>query len=578
MPADNIEFSGDRRFRLFFWDEVRDGGVRRSIRLEHAPNSTTVLDLTDDACDVESWRFSDGGTLLHLRLSRIDRTIVGYPATIDLATGLYYHHPQPRDAHAPAGHASDLEIIARTGIPPPAHAPGEPVRWPTPQTLDWSETPGKRVRNPDPVAPAATVPRQDTPKEIDGLPHGKYVSSDGQWRLEFDLFELVPLAWIEQARIVHTPTGTVVLDLTNAHWDCEAEFTPSCNQLHLSVNTYAGVVQLRVKIDLDCLYYWEVAGEAMTRPGGVQAGTVADLQRRLTDTPDRIAPPADGMIMDAPTPEQVRRATDPTALQPRAVSLPPSAVACEPSAAPPPVPMPQRLRPITSPDGLYRVDFFEYEMRMSHTVRSACIVEVATGTTIIDFSSTLDQVDATFPGEPHVVHLRLLRYPGDRSERRVGMNLKERTWWDLNAAGRRVSRDFVFTGSLDEGSTRRPVGSVAGTPARVLASDDGAWRVELFETGRTETAARGDVRPYYRAVFVRASEGTVIADCGKMGYDAWVMGDRDRLIQLSKGRDQDTWIAVDLAASDFAWENFREPISESYPLSDLAKHLKGGAP
>lgn len=123
--------------------------------------------------------------------------------------------------------------------------------------------------------------------------------------------------------------------------------------------------------------------------------------------------------------------------------------------------------------------------------------------------------------------------------------------------------------------TRDELGGL-GLPVRVLTTDDGLWRINLFETGRTDMTARGEVRPYYRAVFVRIADGVVLADCGKFGFDAWVMGQGDRTIRLQRSPAASTWIEVDLAASNFAHENFREPISEDYPLSELAKELKSG--
>ncbi len=113
-------------------------------------------------------------------------------------------------------------------------------------------------------------------------------------------------------------------------------------------------------------------------------------------------------------------------------------------------------------------------------------------------------------------------------------------------------------------------------PARVLTTDDGLWRIDLFETGRMDVTGRGEIRPYYRAVFVRVADGVKLVDCGKFGFDAWVMGHGDRTIQLKRSPGASMWIEVDLAASNFAHENFREPISENFPLSELAKELKGG--
>ncbi len=116
MPADNVEFSGDRLFRLYYWDEDVNGVNRTGIRLEHAPTSRYVMDLTDDGCSVDSYSFSADGKLLFLKLSRMDRSIVGFPATVDLRTGLFYHHTNPKQAMGPAGDVADLEKIARTGL------------------------------------------------------------------------------------------------------------------------------------------------------------------------------------------------------------------------------------------------------------------------------------------------------------------------------------------------------------------------------------------------------------------------------------------------------------------------------
>jgi len=304
MPADNVEFSGDRRFRLYHWGDDRGDHTRWSIRLEHAPTGAIVLDLTDDAAYLESYRFSDAGKLLHLILTRAARDVVRYPATIDLETGLYYHHPQPREAHGPAGRAEDLETLARTGRVP-EFDPAALVRWPASDKLDSSAEPGAAVRNPStPPVPEATqqkIPKASAAAEPEDKPPLK-LSSDGQWQIDVDFYELVPLGWIERTSLVHVPTGKAVLDLTGTYWDCEATFVPHCNQVRLTVRPLVGAPRLTVKIDLDCLLYWEESGEDLGTlrweesgeiervAGGVQAAPLAELQQRLTAEPDVVRP------------------------------------------------------------------------------------------------------------------------------------------------------------------------------------------------------------------------------------------------------------------------------------------------
>ena len=66
-------------------------------------------------------------------------------------------------------------------------------------------------------------------------------------------------------------------------------------------------------------------------------------------------------------------------------------------------------------------------------------------------------------------------------------------------------------------------------PARVLNTGDGLWRIDLFETGRSDVTGRGEIRPYYRAVFVRAADGvTLVADLDKV-RDVTVHARRDAI-------------------------------------------------
>lgn len=265
---DNIAFSGDGRFNILYWDA---GGLPAAhIRLRHAPTGTTVLDLTDDALLVEHWAFSGDGKILYLTLTRADRSIVKLPANIDLNTGLFYHHPVPASGH-PVGYAAHLPLLARQdSLPPYDPDPKAPTHWLAPEDLDWKGgRPGDHLKN----APAPPVPAPVAP-----APAARNASGDGQWRIELLDHELVPLLWVESLQITHMPTRSVVVDLRGGPWDCEAAFIDHVNQVMVTLKNPLGSDSIRVKIDLDCMLYWEEEG--LPRGARVQAGPLSEFQAR----------------------------------------------------------------------------------------------------------------------------------------------------------------------------------------------------------------------------------------------------------------------------------------------------------
>jgi hypothetical protein len=256
--------------------DVHDGIARERVRLELARSRECVLELADTDCRVETCSFDAGrAPLLHLRLSSGDRSVVMYPATLDLGSGLYYHG-DPRHAHAPAGQAADLEAIARGGGPPPVFDPARPVRWPDPQRL--AEEAWPLPPRPEPPAPVAPPP-EPVPD-----PHSSF---DGRWRMEAWTFADGPEGWQGHARIVDALDGRAVFDLEGSNWYSQARFNPSAYQLWMSFQHADGRQHLHVFIDLDLLWYWETDAT-----GGSLAGemprTLVELQQRLTQAASRL--------------------------------------------------------------------------------------------------------------------------------------------------------------------------------------------------------------------------------------------------------------------------------------------------
>jgi hypothetical protein len=392
MPADNDVYTEDGRWKLSHWSSPEGG----SIRLTHASTGQVVLDLTDDAINVESWEFSKDQSLLFLRVSRRDRRVMTMPITLELETGWYYHHPDPRQAYGPQGDAGDLVESLITAVPPPGRNKHTYVpRWIEPGKLDRPGTHVKNLTSPDgrflidlnrnaqrfavvihpvkiveiatgdtlldlwdtmcdtraefeaetgrllltitryPETEASIFLAIDLDQEIyweppkakrargylDELqrrlgidssnmhpradwfptvrasrrdnPRGKtpavanpmrWASSDGNWALYLDEFEIGPGLRLRQARIEDARSEQCALDLRGSDWACDGEFLEGCNQLKLTIADRAHEKWLRVKIDLDCKLYWEEAGTLLGRPGGVQAGMLSELQSRFCAT------------------------------------------------------------------------------------------------------------------------------------------------------------------------------------------------------------------------------------------------------------------------------------------------------
>lgn len=84
-----------------------------------------------------------------------------------------------------------------------------------------------------------------------------------------------------------TATGETPLDLSGTTWRTTATWIGACNQLRVAIADEHGTPRLTVKIDFDCLLYWEEAGPDFGLPDGspVQAAPLWELQERLTLEP-----------------------------------------------------------------------------------------------------------------------------------------------------------------------------------------------------------------------------------------------------------------------------------------------------
>ena len=311
MNAASEELSRDRRFMLVRITDESNGIERLRVRLDLAGSRDCVLDLSDAGSRIDTCRFDAGDrALLHLRVSREDGAIVMYPATLDLDTGLYYHG-DPRQAHAPAGQAADLEGIARGDGAPPEFDRTRAVRWPSPERLAGETLP--KLEHPQ----ATPVVEQSIPEpDID-----TQKSTDGRWQLESWHFEGGPDDFRGHARIIDTLNNRIVFDLHASNWYSQGRFNPAAYQLWLTLQHADARQWLRVFIDLDCLLYWETdaAGNLAQGPFPLRA-----LEQRLKEPPARQKP---------------------------------NLHAVAPPLAVPPA-MPLKRRSITSPDGRFRVDLF----------------------------------------------------------------------------------------------------------------------------------------------------------------------------------------------------------------------------
>lgn len=261
------ELSRDRRFRLL---RLREG---EQVRLLLASSGEVVLDLGVAGCRVDGCAFDAGGrALLYLRLSRTDGSLAMYPATLDLDTGLFYHG-DPRQAHAPAGQAADLERIARGDGLPPVIDLARAVRWPDAERLA-----AEALSLPEELK-AESRAAEEPP--IEERPSEPQQSADGRWRLQAWTFEDGPDGYQGHARILDCQNQRVVFDLEGSNWYSRGRFNPCACQLWLTLQHADGRQRMHVFIDLDCLLYWEQNKVGNFLSGGRLAAPLAELQQRL---------------------------------------------------------------------------------------------------------------------------------------------------------------------------------------------------------------------------------------------------------------------------------------------------------
>jgi hypothetical protein len=90
--------------------------------------------------------------------------------------------------------------------------------------------------------------------------------------------------------------------------------------------------------------------------------------------------------------------------------------------------MSNNSRDITSPDGLYKVEFDEREMRMSHWVCSPRIIDVNSNKVLLDLWNTQWDAEVSFEDSGEVL-LSLRHYPGNISGFDVHINPPRDTYY-----------------------------------------------------------------------------------------------------------------------------------------------------
>lgn len=116
-------------------------------------------------------------------------------------------------------------------------------------------------------------------------------------------------------------------------------------------------------------------------------------------------------------------------------------------------------------------------------------------------------------------------------------------------------------------------GVPAGPADRSVASPDGAWRADLFLSGRSEATGRGVMVPTYHLVLVRTSDNRVIVDTRRTGHEVWHPDASAMDFQLSRPGQTESHIVVDMATGRCWPENFRGPIGSDEGLGELASLL-----
>lgn len=218
------------------------------ILLIHAPTGREMLDLRDAAYVVQSYRFAADPPLLHLVVRRADHAIGAMPVTIDLQTGLFYHHPSPRDGR-PKGDVTDLvESLARAAPPPERDFRSFAPRWIERVKLDWQGRGVQDVR-----------------------------SACGRFLLDLTTHTYLDGEFIHPARLVEAATGRILLDLRGTTWDVRGAFEPD-GRLFLTLRRAgANCAERFVRIDPRLGVYWE----GNRARSAATSGTLESLQAEL---------------------------------------------------------------------------------------------------------------------------------------------------------------------------------------------------------------------------------------------------------------------------------------------------------
>lgn len=218
------------------------------VLLIHAPTGREMLDLRDAAYVVQSYRFSADPPLLHLVVRRADFAISAMPVTIDLHTGLFYHHPSPREGR-PKGDVTDLvESLAKAAPPPERDFKSFTPRWIERAKLDWQGRGVQDVR-----------------------------SACGRFLLDLTTHTYLDGEFIHPARLVERATGRVLLDLRATTWDVRGAFEPD-GRLFLTLRRAGANCAGRfVRIDPQQGVYWEGNRARSAAASGTLEALQADL-------------------------------------------------------------------------------------------------------------------------------------------------------------------------------------------------------------------------------------------------------------------------------------------------------------
>ncbi|MBX3365185.1 MAG: hypothetical protein KF866_10500 [Phycisphaeraceae bacterium] len=261
MPADNIEYSADYRHYLYYWPT--EGGWH--IRVFHNGTTRTLLSLTHPNGIVTRYRFDPDAPLLHVILARTDRSLVNYPATIDLDTGYFYVNARPSASTIPSGVAKDLERLITEGISPTYFDPKNPPEpWIPPDDLDplgylKPKQPTQPAPEPEPDAePIEAPPPPD--------PWASVTSDSGLWRIEpFPIVRDHPHP-LRGVRILSVPDGRPILDSAGLLAHINAQFHPDSHLIDLHMTTEDGA-KTSYCIDLDAGMFWETSTAGRTVSG-----------------------------------------------------------------------------------------------------------------------------------------------------------------------------------------------------------------------------------------------------------------------------------------------------------------------